>query len=282
MQTIHCKDVSIREVSHPLDEKGIAEGMKGKKAYVRSDYLVLRNGEQHAVLALEKSKELGLFRPVLGYEVISYPEDTVFIRDPDMDILNPSALLELSMAHPGKTLVVEGVFNHINFVHGLKPLHLRVLDNIPPAPSKLSCLVRQAMASGFLDLPILPHVVDIDMQDKVDEVETEAVMFPCIVSGLEADKPVYFLDQAPELEHEVTLIGCHLSQRIYESLYREEVPFINVCPDDFVPEDGMPTIIKCCKIKEGHKIEGNVAKVPWGATVPEVTGAIMDLFSETG
>lgn len=279
MLPIHCKDVSVREVDHPLTEEGIANGMKGRKAYIRSDFLVLRNGDEHAVLKLIKASGKELFRSVLSYEVISFPDETLFIRDPKMDILNPSALLQLSMQHPGKTLVVEGVFSHVNFVHGLQPLHLRVLDNIPPAPSKLSCLVRQSMASGFLDLPILPQVMDIDMQDKLAEVATEAVMFPCQVSGLKADKPVYFLDQAPDLEHEVTLIGCHLSQRIFESLYRKDVPFVNVCPADFIPDDDVPTIVKCCKVKSGHQIEGRVAKVPWGATVPEVTRAIEALFS---
>lgn len=281
MQPIHCKDVSIREVEHPLTPEGIAEGMKGKKSYARSDYIILRNNQKYAVVKITKQNGKDLFRPIVSYEIISLPEDTIFLRDPSMDILNPSALVEISMRHPGKTLVIEGVFSHVNFVHGLKPLHLRVLDNIPPAPSKLSCLVKYAMSSGFLDLPIVPHVVDIDMQDKVDEVQTEAVMFPCVVSGLKADKPVYFLDEAPIVNHEVTLIGCHLSQRIYESLYRKPVEFINVCPSDFVPDDGMPTIIKCCKIKNGHQIEGNVAKVPWGATVPEVTAAIIELFRDS-
>lgn len=271
----------MREVSHPLTPEGIAQGMASKKAYVRSDFLVLKNGEDYAVLKIEKSGGKELFQSILGYDVISYPEDTIFIQDPSMDILNPSALLRLSMQHPGKTLVVEGVFSHVNFVHGLEPLHLRVLDNIPPAPSKLSCLVRQSMDSGFLDLPILPQVVDIDMQEKLEEVNTEAVMFPCKVSGLKADKPVYFLDQAPQLTHDVTLIGCHLSQRIFESLYRKKVPFVNVCPADFIPDDDVPTIIKCCKIKNGHQIDGNVAKVPWGATVPEVTRAIEALFSRS-
>ncbi|NBK25374.1 MAG: hypothetical protein EOM68_25545 [Spirochaetia bacterium] len=119
------------------------------------------------------------------------------------------------------------------------------------------------------------------MQEKLEEVNTEAVMFPCKVSGLKADKPVYFLDQAPQLTHDVTLIGCHLSQRIFESLYRKKVPFVNVCPADFIPDDDVPTIIKCCKIKNGHQIDGNVAKVPWGATVPEVTRAIEALFSRS-
>ncbi|MFA7150396.1 MAG: hypothetical protein WC067_05215, partial [Candidatus Methanomethylophilaceae archaeon] len=140
-------------------------------------------------------------------------------------------------------------------------------------------LVRKALSSGFVDHPIIVDDYVIDMADRISEVRTEAVMFPCKVSGLTADMPVYFLDGAPRINHEVTLIGCHLSERIYESLYGKKAAFINVCPMDFA-DGSVKTIVKCCKIKEGFVIEGNVAKVPWGATVPEVVGAINSLFDQ--
>lgn len=273
----HCKDVSLREVDHELTPEAIAVAMRGRKAYTRSDYMVLRNGDDHAVLRLRKEEGKGLFRPVISAEPLSLPEDTVFVRDPSMDVINPSALLRLSMRHPGKTVVVEGMFNHLNFVHRLEGLPLRVVDDVPPSPSKLSVLTEMALASGFLDLPIVPEVVDIDIRSFLPQVGTEAVMFPCRVSGIGAGMPVYFLDEAPELGHEVTLIGCHLSKRIFESLYRREPPFINVCPKDHVPDDGVPTIVKCCKVKEGFEAEGVLRSVPWGATVPEVAEAVRSL-----
>jgi hypothetical protein len=92
--------------------------------------------------------------------------------------------------------------------------------------------------------------------------------------------PVYFLDEAPHLDHKVTLIGCDLSKRIFESIYRRDVPFINVCPADRIFDINAKAIVKCCKIKEGHKIDGNVAKVPWGATIPEIVNALNELFSK--
>ncbi len=274
----HCKDVSLREVDHDLTSEGIAEAMRGRKAYTRTDFQVLRKGEEHAVIALRKRKGKGLFLPVEDIEVISLPEDTVFIKRPELDVINPSALLRLSLEYPGKTVVVEGLFNHLNFVHELEALPLRVLDDVPPDPSKLSVLVERALASGFLDLPILPEVVDLDIASYLDQVGTEAVMFPCRVSGISSDRPVYFLDDGPVLEHEVTLIGCHLSKRIFESLYKHEPEFINVCPQDHVPDDGVPTIVKCCKVKNGFSVDGPLRSVPWGATVPEVVEAIRSIY----
>jgi len=276
---MHCKDVSFHEVDFELSERNIRESMDAWVAYTRTEYVVFRNGEDHAVVCVHKSSGKGLFRKLSGYEIISLPEETVFVSDPDLDVLNQPAMAEIQSRYPDKTVVVQGMFSHINFISGLKPVRLKVIDNIPPSPSKLGVLVRRALSSGFVDHPIIVDDHVIDMADHISEVRTEAVMFPCKVSGLTADMPVYFLDSAPKIEHEVTLIGCHLSERIYESLYREKVAFINVCPMDFA-DGSVKTIVKCCKIKEGFVIEGNVAKVPWGATVPEVVGAINSLFDQ--
>jgi hypothetical protein len=49
-----------------------------------------------------------------------------------------------------------------------------------------------------------------------------------------------------------------------------------------VMDDGVPTIIKCCKVKEGHEVQGRVAMVPWGATTLEVAAAINALFPARG
>jgi len=275
---MHCKDVSVRDVDIPLDTESITSLMEGWEAYVRTEFLVLRNGEDLAVVELHKCPGTELFRKLESFEIVSLPEDTVFYEDPQLDVLNTPALAELQTKFPGKTVVMRGMFSHINFIKDLKPEKLMVVDNVPPSPAKLGVLVNIALASGFVDHPIIKEERIIDMADCVPQVETEAVMFPCRVSGLKADKPFLFLDDAPAVDKEVTLIGCHLSMRIFKSLYDREVPFINVCPADFIDPD-VKTIVKCCKIKNGHVIEGNTVKVPWGATVPEVVDAINDLFS---
>ncbi len=275
---MHCKDVSMRDVNVPLDEASISSIMDGWKAYVRTDDLILRNGDSYAAVRLTKEPGTGLFRKVVGFEILSLPKDTVYVEEPGLDVLNLPALANLQMRHPGKAVVVRGMFSHINYIKDVVPLKLMVVDNVPPSPAKLGVLVERALASGFVDLPVVPEVCVIDMADKVAEVRTEEVMFPCRVSHLEAPMPYSFLDDAPEEVGDVTLIGCHLSQRIFRSLYSREVPFINVCPADFT-EPGVKTIVKCCKVKQGYELDGDVVRVPWGATVPEVVDAINALFS---
>ena len=275
---MHCKDVSMHDVDIPLDREHISELMRGWTAYVRTDDLVLRNGDSYAVVRLVKSQEPGLFRKVVDFEILSLPEETVYVEEPDMDVLNTPTLAALQARHPGKAVVVRGMFSHINFIKDIEPLRLMVVDNVPPSPAKLGVLVDIALGSGFVDHPIVKEERIIDMAEKVSEVRTGAVMFPCRVSNLHADIPFCFLDDAPEDPGDVTLIGCHLSQRIFRSLYDRDVPFVNVCPADHI-EPGVKTIVKCCKVKQGHELDGDVVRVPWGATVPEVVDAINALFS---
>ncbi len=268
----------MHDVDIPLNRESIATLMSDWRAYVRTDVLVLRNGSDYAVLELRKSQGTGLFRDVDGYEIASLPEDTDFYEDPELDVLNLPAMAEIQSEHPGRTVVVRGMFSHISVVKDIEPLRLVVVDNVPPSPAKLVVLVKRALESGFVDLPIIVEERIVDMADRVDNIETEAVMFPCRVSNLSSDKPFYFLDDAPVVDLEVTLIGCHLSKRIYRELYGGEPRFENVCPADFV-DPSERTIVKCCKVKNGHTLDGNLVQVPWGATVPEVVDAINALFS---
>ena len=277
---MHCKDVSMRDVDVPLDEDSIGDLMGSWTSYVRTDDLVLRNGDDYAVVELLKAPGNGLFRKVVGYRIVSLPGDTMFLDLPDLDVLNTPALAAVQAEHPGKAVVVRGMFSHINYIKDVVPQRLVVVDNVPPSPSKLGMLVRMALASGYVDHPIVPEDRIIDMADKLSEVGTDAVMFPCRVSNLSADIPYYFLDDAPEVDEEVTLIGCHLSKRIFTALYGGDVPFINVCPADYV-DPSEKTIVKCCKVKTGHELDGNVVRVPWGATVPEVVEALNDLFGRS-
>ena len=173
---MHCKDVSMRDVDVPLDEASIASLMEDWTAYVRTDDLVLRNGDSYAAVRLKKEPGSGLFRKVVGYEILSLPEDTVYVEEPELDVLNLPALAELQTRYPGKAVVVRGMFSHINFIKDVEPLRLMVVDNVPPSPAKLGVLVESALASGFVDFPVVPEVRIIDMADKVSEVRTEEVM----------------------------------------------------------------------------------------------------------
>ena len=85
-----------------------------------------------------------------------------------------------------------------------------VVDNVPLSPAKLEVLADIALSSGFVDLPIVKEGKTIGMAECAPLDRIEAAMFPCMASSLEAGRPFLLLDDAPQLDKEVTLIGCHL------------------------------------------------------------------------
>jgi len=275
----HCKDVAVREVDFPLTREDIDREIAGKKAYTRCDHYVLRNGTDLAVVRIAKEDGKELFRPIIEHEVIALPDNTVFVDDPAVDVLNAPAMASVSRKHPGKTVVVQGLFGHVSFVQPGEVLDLEVLDVVPPSPSKLSVLVSRALGSGMVDLPVVPEYREIDLNDLAEKVSTDGVLFPCQASGLVSDRPTFYLDQVPKIDREVTLIGCDLSARIFRSLYRRDVERIEMCPQELAPKDGKKRLVKCCKVREGFQIKGDLAVVPWGATVREVADAITALFA---
>lgn len=274
----HCKDVAVKEVGFPLTKEDIEREIDGKKAYTRCDHYVLRNGEDLAIVKVTKEDGKELFRRIVAYEILALPADTVFVHDDTIDVLNSPAMARVSLEHPGKSVVVEGLFNHISFVQPGGVLELQVLDVVPPSPSKLSVLVDRALTSGMVDLPIVPHYQEIDLNRLAEGVSTEGVLFPCQASGLRSERAMYYLDQVPSIDKEVTLVGCDLSGRIYRSLYRRDVPRIDMCPQELAPRDGRKRLVKCCKVRDGFQLKGDLAIVPWGATVQEVADAITALF----
>ncbi|HEY3419983.1 MAG TPA: hypothetical protein VGK23_05465 [Methanomassiliicoccales archaeon] len=277
MNPDHCKDVSLRHVDFSLTEENISRDIVGKKAYTRTDFMILKHDEEVAVIRVVKAGGKDLFRPIEEYQIVSLPRDTVYIRDEEIDVLNASQMARQARARPGKTVVVSGMFNHVSFLQEEILLDLFVVDVVPPSPSKLSVLVERAFSTGMIELPIVPHYQDIDLNELEKKFTTQAVMFPCRASGLESERDVYFLDETPVIKGEVTLIGCDLSRRIFRSVYRKDPESLDMCPKNLSRVKGK-TLVKCCGVKEGFMIEGELASVPWGATVLDVVGAINSLF----
>jgi len=276
----HCKDVSVREVDFDLTLENIIDRAKGKKAYTRTEFIVLRHRDELAIVKVEKENGKELFRPIRSVEVVSLPKGTVFVKDEDMDVLNRSSMARLARDHEGKYVVVQGLFNHVSFVHSDEGEDLVVFDVVPPFPAKLSVLVEKALAAGLVDKAIVPLVRTVDLNQLEKGVPTSMVMFPCRASGIASNREVMFLDETPDLRGDVTLIGCDLSKRIFQNIYHKAPKeFVSMCPRELAPKDGAKCIVKCCKLREGFEIDGDMAVVPWGATVREVGAAINALFA---
>ena len=276
----HCKDVAVKEVPFALTAENIAKNIEGQRAYTRCEYYVLRHQEETAVVHITKAAGPELFRPILTHEIVSLPATTLYLRDPEVDVINMPAMAEISQQYPQQTVVVEGRFGHVSFTRPNSFVKLHVLDVVPPSPAKLSSLVKTALASGLIELPLVVEYEEIDINQLAAKASSRAVLFPCRASGLQSDKEDYYLDQLPEVPADCTLIGCDLSERIYREIYGREIARIEMCPRKLAAPDGAKRLVKCCKIRNGHHLEGNLAMVPWGTTIGEIVEAINDLFAD--
>ena len=154
--------------------------------------------------------------------------------------------------------VVEGRFQHVNFIFAPAPLRIRVVEVVPPHPPKLLDMARTVLEFDE-DLPPLElDFVPIDLRELAAAHPAEHYLFPCRCAGLELDAPVDFLDAGPPVAAEWTLLGCERSRQIHAALYGHEPHArVDFCPLLVEGEPGPePTLLKCCLRERGIERDG--------------------------
>jgi hypothetical protein len=280
----HCREVGVKNVTFSLNEEHIKRNLLNKSTYKRTDFLILVNHEDRAIVHIKKASSEDLFSKIEGIEIISLSDSTKYLEDPSINVLSPTQMAEAAERIGAKTLVIKGMFEHISFIHKEERVPLVVYDVVPPEPPKLMKLVQNALNSGSVGIPvkIISNIQDI--RKTVINCTKNNIVFPCHASELRSEKKTFYLDQDPKFQggelSDICLIGCDLSLRIFKTLYETEPEFFNFCPRKGVQYEKPEhlTITKCCDLKEGYERMGNVAVVPWGATQKEVEDALSDLF----
>ena len=276
----HCKEVSVKSVDFELTEKNIKEFFRGKRAYIRTRYYIFQSGKDWAVALIVRKPSNGILQEIASVHILCLPQDTSFVDDESLEVLSASAMGSLREKMGTKCVVVRGKAEHVSFFIEEPPYEITLFDVVPPVPSKLVSLVQAALETDLQDRYVRFRSVELDLNDVAAKVQSKITMFPCRASGLGKEKEALFLDETPALSpeqlKEVTLIGCSLSARIFKAVYGVEPSLINICPQDLLNgrEIKGPVLVKCCKVKEGFDIKGDVAIVPWGARVPDVIGAL--------
>ena len=276
----HCKEVSVKTVDFKLTEENIKGFLSGKRAYIRTRYYIFNSGDDWAVALIVRKQSNNILQDIASVHILSLPNETSFVEDPLLEVLSASAMGALRSLMDTKCVVVKGKAEHISFFIDEPPYELTVFDVVPPEPSKLVGLVNTALETDLQDRYVRVANVARDLNDLAKDVKTKITMFPCRASGLTSKGRALYLDETPSLTKEqlgdVTLIGCSLSARIYKAVYGVEPVMINMCPQDLVRELGItgPVLLKCCKIREGFEVSGNLGIVPWGARASEVSAAL--------
>ena len=127
--------------------------------------------------------------------------------------------------------VVEGRFQHVNFIYAPAPARIRVVEVVPPHPPKLLDMARTVIEYDE-DLPPMElDFVPIDLRELAAAHPADHYLFPCRCAGLELDATVDFLDAGPPEAADWTLVGCERSRQIHAALYGHD-PHARV---DFCP-----------------------------------------------
>lgn len=281
--------VSMQAYDGEMTDAAIVSHLRGREAYRRTDFVILHDGDgsngAYAVAAIERAFDESdpLFTPITTVEVLALPDTCTFVDDRKVDPANRSALGELAHRHGiglGQTLVVWGMYDHINLIHNPDPLLIRVVEVAPPEPPKLFSLAQKVLV--YADLPpIRLELERIEVRDLCLSVRPKAYLVPCRSGGLD-DLPatVHFLDERPSKRKDWVLIGCERSLQFHRHYYGDEPPMVDMCPRNLAGQRNAPTILKCCLLETHSEQDGPIGVVPWGTGLDLVEQTLQKLSED--
>ncbi|HHI30331.1 MAG TPA: hypothetical protein ENL17_01285 [Candidatus Methanoperedenaceae archaeon] len=277
----HCREVSVKTAVFPLEEKDIKEHLLGSRCYTGTRFIVLCNSKDTAVVEVEKTSTGKIFEEIISLRVVSLPEQTVFVEDSGVDVINPSAMLHKAGEYQEDAVVVKGTFGHVSFIRGGESVRLHVFDIVPPMPAKLVSMVERALEmQEATDTPVevVPEITNLLVIAR--DAPTENVIFPCSASEIRSSaipgKDVFFLDKLRTPPENPTLIGCNTSLQIFREMFDCTPEFVQICPREKRSEELFVT--KCCELKEGFEMVDGGVVVPWGAELRDVLAAVDTLL----
>src|SRR5438270_1244859 len=203
------RGVSVARVDIPLDEAHLRAHFLGREAYRRTRFIVVRRGDRTAVLRVAKGSEEALFAPISEVEVLAGPPDCAYVVAPEVDTAVPTQVAAVArrLAPGARCAVVQGRYEHVNFMLEPRPVVLRVVEVVPPEPPKLVDQLQRVLAVAE-DLPPVELVpVITDLRALAGRMRSGEYLFPCRGSGLTTEGEVSYLDERPAARPWV-LVGC--------------------------------------------------------------------------
>ncbi len=284
---LRYREVAFTAVDVPLRADTLAGFLVGREAYRRTRFIVAHGESGMALVRVRKQSEEPLFSPIMGADLLAGPEETEFVTAPDIDVGVPSQLAHAAaQASPGtKCVVVQGLYEHVNFILNPDAVPVRVVDVAPPYPAKLMDQAERvaSMAEELPPVSIQPGVLDLTVLAR--QHPAGHYLFPCRGSGAApSGADVSYLDEHPR-EADWVLVGCERSREIYRHFYGRDAPVVEMCPRELLAAQGEaqePVLTKCCRLEEEIEQAGLMVVVPWGATLGHVRQGLEQLVATVG
>jgi hypothetical protein len=273
------RGVAVTSFDGELDEGALARHFVGREAYRRTRFIVVRNGDQTAIVAVQKASAEPLFSPITALQLLVGPAECAYVEDPEVDTAVPTALARAALRQaPGmRGVVVQGRFAHVSFIIDPLPLRVTVREVVPPYPAKLLDQAQRVLglAETLPPMELVPDVVEFD-QLAQGNIAT-SYLLPCRGGGVSIEgATVRYLDERPGRE-DWLLLGCERSEQIHESFYGERAPQVDICPRKR-PGRGGATLAKCCLLETHNEVEADrTVVVPWGASLALIADALATL-----
>jgi hypothetical protein len=278
------RGLSVQETDVPLTEVDLVPWLLGREVYRRTDFLVLRNAGDTALVAVRKESLDPLFSPVVEARLLAGPERVVWVESPGTDVGNATALARAALAHEqpdALAYVVLGRYEHVNFIWSPAPVRVHVTEVVPPEPAKLLAMAEQVVDFDE-DLPPVELVLDaVDIRELAEANPAPRYLLPCRGAGVDLDAPLAYLDTRPTTRDDWLLIGCERSLQFHRHFYGDEPARVDICPRKRTESGGLPAgalaLTKCCLIERGVELAEGEAVVPWGTNLDEIRTALRHL-----
>jgi hypothetical protein len=276
------RGVAVTSFDGDLDEVSLAQHFVGREAYRRTRFIVVRNRDRTAIVAVQKESEEPLFSPITALQLLVGPADCVYVEDPDVDTAVPTALARTALSRaPGtRGVVVQGRYAHVSFIIDPVPLRVTVREVVPPHPAKLLDQAQRvlALAEALPPMELVADVVEFDQLAR--DNPASGYLLPCRGGGVSIDDAAMrYLDERPP-RAEWLLLGCERSQQIHEAFYGERAPQVDICPRKRTGGSGA-TLAKCCLLETRIEVDADrTVIVPWGASLPQIAEALATLAHE--
>jgi hypothetical protein len=98
------RGLSVQEVDAALTEAALL----GREVYRRTEYLVLRNGDDSALVAVRRAEPGPLFSPVVEARVLAAGDQVAWIQDPATDVTNATAMAGAALTKAMAALAAAG------------------------------------------------------------------------------------------------------------------------------------------------------------------------------
>jgi len=279
------RGVSVQHWEGPLEEGAVKEVLLAREAYRRTEFVVLRGDHgSTALVGLTCTSQEALFNPIAAVDWLGGPDDCAYVVRHEVDTANASALAEVALAEgqSAAICIVEGRYQHVNFIVRARPLVVRLVDVVPPEPPRLLDLARTAVAIDEDLPPIRLSAELLDVLALAAAAPDRHYVLPCQGAGLDLPGTVDYLDQRPA-RADWTLVGCERSRQFHRWFYGADADRqVELCPDRLTPAQpngATATLLRCCLLERGIRVEGNRAVVPWGTNLSEVQAALRALAS---